>query len=145
MKGKLQPDRFWVLAAGVFSVLVIVNYFPLLAGKIPFPKDQVLQFQSWTGLPRSGELQKTSDIGDIVTSFYPYRAFSAEAIKQGTLPLWNPYISSGTPFVGNTQSALFYPLNVFFYVLPLTVAWSVTHGSATATAGTMHSGPPGSA
>ena len=29
---------------------------------------------------------------DVFTYFYPYKAFAAEAIRAGSLPLWNPYL-----------------------------------------------------
>lgn len=35
------------------------------------------------------------------------------------LPLWNPYIFSGSPFVGNPSTAMFYPLNYIFLIFPL--------------------------
>ncbi len=35
-------------------------------------------------------------------------------IKNG-ISFWNPYIYSGTPFLGNPLSSLFYPLN-FLYI-----------------------------
>jgi hypothetical protein len=35
------------------------------------------------------------------------------------VPLWNPYQFCGTPFAANAQSALFYPLNLIFWLLPL--------------------------
>lgn len=59
---------------------------------------------------------------DARTQWYPWRAFAAESIKGGTLPLWNPYVLCGTPFVGNFQSALFYPPNAIFLVAPVGVA-----------------------
>ena len=56
------------------------------------------------------------------TQWYPWRAFSAEWMKQGVLPLWNPYVLCGTPFAGNMQSALFYPPNVVFLIMPVYAA-----------------------
>jgi len=59
-----------------------------------------------------------ADIGDLVHFFYPFRTLAASNARKGELPLWNPYILSGTPFSRNAQSALFYPLNFFYYILP---------------------------
>jgi hypothetical protein len=55
---------------------------------------------------------------DSVGQFYPWRKFAAETVRSGTLPLWNPYQFCGTPFVANSQSAVFYPGNLLHYVLP---------------------------
>ena len=56
---------------------------------------------------------------DVFTYFYPYKAYAAEVVRQGRLPLWNPYLFMGAPFLANAQTALFYPLNVFLYWLPV--------------------------
>jgi len=56
---------------------------------------------------------------DIFTYFYPYKAYAAEIIRQGRLPLWNPYLFMGVPFLANAQTALFYPLNFPLYWLPV--------------------------
>ncbi len=63
---------------------------------------------------------------DGIAQFYPWRLFAANAIHGGTLPLWNPYQFCGTPFVANSQSAVLYPGNLLFYLLPTARAfhWS---------------------
>jgi hypothetical protein len=66
-----------------------------------------------------------TNTGDLVTSFYPYRTLAARAVREGTLPLWNPYMLSGAPFLANSQSALFYPGNFFYYILSVPIAWSI--------------------
>jgi hypothetical protein len=55
---------------------------------------------------------------DGIAQFYPWRHFAAATVHSGTLPLWNPYQFCGTPFVANSQSAVFYPGNLLFYLLP---------------------------
>ena len=64
---------------------------------------------------------------DTMTYMYPYRYFAAEALKDGRVPLWNPHIYFGAPFLANLQSAVFYPLHAIFLVLPAPLAmnWSV--------------------
>lgn len=54
--------------------------------------------------------------GDLGQYFYQVRAFSAEAIKDLRIPLWNPYIKCGTPFLATLQSCVFYPLSVICYL-----------------------------
>ena len=54
---------------------------------------------------------------DVFTYFYPYKAYAAEVVRQGRLPLWNPYLFMGVPFLANAQTALFYPLNFLLYWL----------------------------
>lgn len=49
--------------------------------------------------------------GDVWTYFTPYRDFAAAALREGRLPLWNPYLFLGVPFLANSQAAVFYPLH----------------------------------
>ncbi len=55
---------------------------------------------------------------DGIAQFFPWRHYSAASVRAGTFPLWNPYQFCGTPFVANSQSAVFYPGNLLFYLLP---------------------------
>ena len=63
---------------------------------------------------------------DGIAQFYPWRLFAAESLRQGRLPLWNPYQFCGTPFVANSQSAVFYPFNLLFALLPTMRAFAVS-------------------
>lgn len=49
--------------------------------------------------------------GDVFTYFYPYWAEATRALRAGRLPLWNPYLFMGAPFLANSQIGVFYPLN----------------------------------
>jgi hypothetical protein len=74
----------------------------------------------------SSEVVLSSPSADVASQFLYARAFGFGELAQGHLPLWNPYIYSGVPFLGDFQSALLYPPNLIFLVLPLATAinWS---------------------
>ncbi len=55
--------------------------------------------------------------GDLFTYFYPYWAEAARALRAGRLPLWNPYLFMGVPFLANSQAGVLYPLNWPFWLL----------------------------
>jgi hypothetical protein len=65
--------------------------------------------------------------GDITQQFLPWREFGFGELAKGNLALWNPHIFAGAPFFGGMQSALLYPPNWLFLVLPLPLAvnWSI--------------------
>jgi len=82
-------------------------------------------------LPVAAELFSTTTVlsqggADVTLHFLYSRAFGFGEMARGNLPLWNPYIYSGIPYLGQFQSALLYPLNLIFLVLPLATAinWS---------------------
>lgn len=64
--------------------------------------------------------------GDILHYFYPYRDYAAAAMRAGRVPLWNPYIFAGAPFLSNPQAAALYPLHWPLSWLPVTrqLYWS---------------------
>ena len=61
---------------------------------------------------------------DINMYFSGSRWFGFGEIGRGNVPLWNPHVFSGSTFVGNFQSALFYPPNLMYVVLPLAKAFN---------------------
>ena len=63
---------------------------------------------------------------DTMAYMYPYRVFAAEALRDGRIPLWNPWIYFGVPFLSNLQSAFFYPLHILFLVLPAPFAMNAS-------------------
>lgn len=50
--------------------------------------------------------------GDMLLYFYPYWDFRAQTLLAGQLPLWNPFLFMGVPFLANSQAGVFYPLNL---------------------------------
>ena len=72
---------------------------------------------------------------DVFNYFYPYREYAAHAWRQGHLPLWNPYLFMGAPFLANIQSAVLYPLNIAMAWLPAPQLVNVSIASHTFLAG----------
>ena len=64
---------------------------------------------------------------DVAHFFVHWRYFGFHELKSGNLPLWNPHLCCGEPFFGNFQSALLYPLNFLYLLLPLEAAinWTI--------------------
>ncbi|HEX9117095.1 MAG TPA: hypothetical protein VGA61_13590, partial [Anaerolineae bacterium] len=48
---------------------------------------------------------------DAYTYFTPYWAYRMAALRTGRLPLWDPYLFLGVPFLANPQAAVLYPLH----------------------------------
>ena len=89
-KGNLAPR--WKIGR-IYPILLLLLVF------IPFVP--VL----WSG----GEEVLSHRNSDIGLQFFAYKHFLQEEILSGRLPLWNPYLLSGTNFHGEGQPALFYP------------------------------------
>ena len=68
--------------------------------------------------------------GDVFTYFYPYWEYRNAALRAGHLPLWNPLLFMGVPFLANSQSGVLYPPNWFliFFDTPTAVKVAIiTH------------------
>jgi len=64
--------------------------------------------------------------GDMFLYFYPNWNYAADAISHGHLPIWNPYLFMGVPFLANSQTGVLYPLNLALAWLPTTRAINLT-------------------
>lgn len=63
---------------------------------------------------------------DAVLQFYPWRDLVFESWSRFELPLWNPYVLSGTPLLANSQSAGLYPPHLLVGVLPIPTGLGIT-------------------
>ncbi len=55
--------------------------------------------------------------GDLVSFLFPTYRFAAASLRAGDLPLWNPHLYSGAPFLADMQTGLFYPPNLLLFLL----------------------------
>ena len=62
-------------------------------------------------------------IADVMEQFYPYYSFVREEFRNGRLPLWNPYVLNGTPFLATAVSAVLSPLNFILLPIPLETSY----------------------
>lgn len=61
---------------------------------------------------------------DVVSMYSFWRSFLVESVlKYRTFPLWDPYMFSGIPFLGDTQSGMFYPFTLLFYLFPINLVF----------------------
>ncbi len=92
----------------------------LLPGRVFLPGDIIYRDALWQALAPAGFPGVANNLlSDQIYLYYPWRVFAGRALQQyGELPLWNPFIFGGQPFVANAQSALFYPLHWIAFFMP---------------------------
>ena len=76
----------------------------------------------WNFLSPTSHLILSKMGEDLSGQFVWWRQFGFEELKKGHLALWNPRLFCGEPYLGGFQSALLYPPNWLFMVLPLPFA-----------------------
>ena len=64
--------------------------------------------------------------GDNFIQNFPMRVLVGKDLIRGVLPLWNPYLFSGTPLLGGFNAGAAYPLTWLTAVLPIFTAWTLT-------------------
>lgn len=114
------------------TVLLSVGFFfrVFVRGDVPFPGDVLVsEFKPWRTYPflgyAPGAVPNKAQFPDTLRQLYPWRTAVITAVKDGTIPLWNPYNFAGSPLLANVQSSVFYPLNTLFFVLPQIDAWTI--------------------
>ncbi|HRW08251.1 MAG TPA: YfhO family protein [Caldilineaceae bacterium] len=65
----------------------------------------------------SGDVYQPADGGDLVSFLYPTYRFAAAQLQQGILPLWNPTLYAGAPFIGDIQAGFLYVPNLILFWL----------------------------
>ena len=87
-RARRQADGLWrdLLAGGVLFLLVLGFFWRTLAGDVYQPADG----------------------GDLVSFLFPTYRFAAQELVQGRLPLWNPTLYGGAPFIGDVQAGFLY-------------------------------------
>ncbi len=64
----------------------------------------------------SGDVFQPADGGDLVSFLYPTYRFAAATLANGELPLWNPTLYGGAPFIADIQAGFLYPPNLLLFL-----------------------------
>ena len=88
-------SRFDLLPLLTLAFAVLIFFGPVIIGR------------AW--IPAGG--------GDLVSFIFPMYRFAGSSLRGGELPLWNPNLYAGAPFIADNQSGVFYPLNLLLFLL----------------------------
>lgn len=124
-----MPRRIrWVdLAPWVAFLLLALAFFGqvTLGGKTLLPADNVFVWAPWRAYAGQVSPQGPHNalLSDLYLENYAWKRFILQALHTRQLPLWNPYILTGVPFLAAGQHSALYPLSALFYILPLSAAY----------------------
>ena len=95
----LQDKRVW-LAIGIVAALLLFFWQAVIVQGVFF-------------------------LGDTSHGYFPRLVFTANMLRQGQLPLWNPFLSLGGPHIGDPAAlALYPPAWLLFLLLPAVAAYN---------------------
>lgn len=109
-----------LLALAFIAAVALAVTWPVTIGsRALLPTSLYLRIQPWRAHAHEFPDAEPVDnpILDAVQQFYPWRLYASRVVRTGEVPLWNTQMLSGTPFVGNGQSAVFYPETWLHYVI----------------------------
>ncbi len=89
------------------------------------PADNLFQWQPWrtyaadfgVSTPENGLLS------DMAIQNYVWKSYIRETLFEGDIPLWNPHLFGGAPFLATGQNAAYYPFSILFLIMPLAKAY----------------------
>ncbi len=93
IRALLKERSLWLLGVATFGLAV----FPLVLGRTYFFRDLYL----WT---------------------FPQRQRLVDLVRAGGLPLWDPFLHGGEPFLGNVNNLALYPTAVLSFLMPVVTA-----------------------
>ncbi len=118
---KYKRDFVWM---GVLLLLPVLFFAPVVLGaKTLLPADVLYQFQPYRALHHISPHNPL--LGDLVLENYAWKHLLIEAFHTHQLPLWDPYVFAGHPFLANGQHSALYPLTWMFFFIPPERAFGV--------------------
>jgi O-antigen/teichoic acid export membrane protein len=114
------------LLALVLFLLPLLLLAPVTIGpRTLLPADNLFTIPPWSAYAAELGVEQPHNalLSDLVLENYVWKRLILQAIEQRTLPLWDPYLISGHPFLANGQHSALYPFSLLFYVLPLAEAY----------------------
>lgn len=115
-----------LVAALVLLLLPLLLFWPVTFGpRTLLPVDNLFAYEPWASFQESRGvgLPQNQLLSDLILENYVWKKFVRESLAAGQIPLWNPYILSGQPFLANGQHSALYPFSLIFYLLPLSKAY----------------------
>ncbi len=97
-------------------------FAPVTLGPLTLlPADNLFLFEPYrSGAASAGAgMPQNELLSDLILQNYQWKAFIKNALAARELPLWNPYLFAGAPFLAAGQHSALYPFSVIYYVLPL--------------------------
>ena len=123
-----MPKGKWQTFLVIFGLLVL----PLLlfrpvtfGGKTLLPADNLFAFEPWRSFADQFGISVPHNelLSDLILENYAWKRFIMECIEARQLPLWNPYIFAGVPFLAAGQHSALYPFSILFYIMPIARAY----------------------
>ena len=116
-----------LIALGLLLLPLLLFWPMTLGGRTLLPADNLTAFEPFKSAASQFGVNAPHNqlLSDLVLENYPWKKFILESLRARQLPLWNPYLFAGVPFLAAGQHSALYPFSVIFYIVPLPRAYGV--------------------
>lgn len=124
----MKKSELLIILIGAFCMTSVVFRDYIFEHKTLFPSNLLMSsYSPWKYEPvpeyPNGPPNKAMGF-DNIRQAYPDRSFLRYALTKGIVPLWNPYIYSGAPFMAASNTAVWYPLSWAAAILSTNEGWN---------------------
>ena len=126
MQRFVSTYRYDVVAILALFCLPLLLYWDVTFGGMSMlPIDNLYQWQPWSAYADAFgvAVPQNSLLSDLIIENYVWKRFTIQSLRSGNIPLWNPYIFAGQPFLANGQHSMYYPFSWLFFVMPIHAAF----------------------
>ncbi len=123
---RVRIARQDVLIALIFFILPLLLFGPVTLGsRTLLPTDNLFVGEPWASFADEFAVSRPHNalLSDLILENYVWKRFIVQSIQTRSIPLWDPYLFAGHPFLANGQHSALYPFSLIFYIMPLTRAY----------------------
>jgi hypothetical protein len=123
---RARINRQDILVALLLFILPLLLFGPVTLGsRTLLPLDNLFVGEPWASSTDELSVGRPHNalLSDLILENYVWKRFITQSIQARSIPLWDPYLFAGHPFLANGQHSALYPLSLIFYVMALTKAY----------------------
>ncbi|MFK7803490.1 MAG: hypothetical protein AB8G95_17780, partial [Anaerolineae bacterium] len=114
-----------IILAGFLILPFLIYGDVTLGSNTMIPADNLFQWEPWKSHATEfglGQHPQNHLLSDLVIQNYVWKSYINDTVSSGDLPLWNPHLFAGAPFIATGQNAFWYPFSLIFLAMPLAKA-----------------------
>ncbi len=123
----VDTSRRWWLGVAVVVALIGAWFAVEVATGHVFVKTACLyeRYYPWRHWTHGARLSAVELGCDIIEEGVAFRTFTAQELAHGRLPMWNPYVFTGSPLFAAPATGVLSPFTLLYAAIPMPLAWTV--------------------
>jgi len=101
----------------LFAAITLVFLYDVLIGPNIFLDRNPARYDPWRAVASASQLQSPSYWQDSFLTYLPRRTLLSQRMRNGEIPLWNPNILAGAPFLADPLTRVFYTIELLLLLV----------------------------